>query len=159
MDIGGIIKKLIDRSEDSGRSVLYVPFDLLSAESDYSGLVEAVKREGIVNQLGLVVDIVLSQVIDESHPRYASLKGLRDDLYETRAHGESPFYRDEDPVLTEKKKSRLEFNVERDSEGRSLEFELLKKWGIIGLLTPSKFKEVFDYEYEDRQAKTTGYSS
>ncbi len=147
-----IIGKLTD--ERDRRSILEVPpaLDKLDASS-YGSLTEQARTAGVVNQLGVIVDLTLKYLICESHPRYRQLEELSEKLYSMRLQGEMPFYKNEPPELVRVKKDRLSKLTEE------AEFSILKKWGVISVLSPSKFKQVYGQEHDDRQTAPTGYSS
>lgn len=146
-----IIGKMLDES-DSCRSVLEVPYELVFRDFQNDDLVERARRRGIVNQLGVIVDLTCAYIVNENNPKYAQLSELSRTLYGFRVDGEMSFY-DEDRVITQVKKSRLEKMTEPS------ELEILRKWGVIAVLSPSKFKEVYDQYAKDKQAASIGYSS
>lgn len=147
-----IIGKLTD--ERDRRSLLEVPpaLDELDTAS-YDLLTEQARTAGVVNQLGVIVDLTLRYLMAESHPRYRQLGELSEKLYAIRLQGEMPFYKDEPPELVRVKKDRLSKLTEE------AELSILRKWGVISVLSPPKFKQVYEQEHEDRQAASTGYSS
>jgi hypothetical protein len=102
-----------------------------------------------------MVDIALNYVLDESNPRYQVLKNLSSKLYYLKNEDVSPFYRGDNPAITDAIARRLSV-LHRHHQGFN---ELVvDRWGLIISLDPDKFKEECDMEYAIRQEAPKEYS-
>ena len=140
MDIGSLIQKIKNRA--GSRDLYDVPIGLCSGYISLDALADEAENAGVVNQLGVVVDLTLEYLIAPSHPRYGSLQKFSESLYEKRDVGLRSFYPYQNPRVTEVKK-RL---MHRLNEPKM--YEILMKWDMIAVLSPDKFKQVFTQELE-----------
>ncbi|HLF54503.1 MAG TPA: hypothetical protein VI612_02175 [Candidatus Nanoarchaeia archaeon] len=150
MDVGYIINKIMN--EEDPRDLFEVPVALGLDDVPIDALPSAAQKAGVVNQLGALVDLTLECIIPLSHPRYAVLRALSATLYPDREPGVQPFYGQEHPDLVRVVERRMEtLNDPRV-------YRILKKWGLTGVIDPIKSKQVYEQEYEDRQAATSRHS-
>ncbi len=144
MGVGEIIAKLMNSKDP--RDLYEVPLDLCSGVS-VDELAEKALAQNLHSQLGVITDITLTYLIDEQCSVYSSLQRLTQ-LLHPQESPEKPFYCDDHPKINEIIKSRLH-------KMNSPEMcTILKKWGIICVLSPEKFKEVFDRNYEGNKTST-----
>lgn len=150
MTVGYIIDKIMN--EEDPRDLFEVPVALGLDDIPIDDLPNAAQRAGVVNQLGAMVDLTLECIIPLLHPRYAALRALSATLYPDRKPGVQPFYAGENPAVSR----AVERRMETLNDVRA--YKILKKWGLTGVLDPAKSKQVYEQEYEDRQAATSRHS-
>lgn len=153
MDIGEVIAKIKD--EQDKRSVLEVPPIICSedwTDRKYQELADLAKKSNSVNQLGVMVDLTLQYVITPMHAKYASLKRLSESLFEMREQKTYPFYPAEDSRITQIKERRLEKMNEPEM------VSILRKWNVVAVMSPEKFKQIYEQTHEDRQTTAAKYS-
>lgn len=143
------VEKLIAKLTNSNnpRELYEIPVDLCMGSVDFHLLGGKAAETDLANQLGLLVDMTLKYLIDEQHTRYLELEQLSARL-ELLKGSERPFYKETAPALGNAIKQRM-----GDASEQGMP-ELLKKWKVISILSPSKFKAVYDQEYENRQRGT-----
>jgi len=120
---------------------------------DVVGLVEAAKKHGVVNQVGAMIDLSLKYLLSPDTHRYAVLKNLGEQLYDSRNKGTRSFYKDEDQVMSDSIKKYM-FRLNSPDMN-----DIMKKWELVITLDSEKFKQVYEQEYEDRQEASRKYSS
>jgi len=143
MSVDSVIEKITNRA--GSRDMYYIAPILCFDDISYNLLPDAARNAEVVNQLGVLVDLTLEWLIPSPHSRCAPLKQLSDKLYSERKQGEQPFYPNTEPQIVEIKKQRLH----KMNDPKM--YEILIKWGIISVLSPEKFHQIFWQEYEERK--------
>jgi len=150
MDVGEVIRKV--RNENEPRDLYDVAVHLCLDEIPLQRLANAAREAGVVNQVGALVDIAITYLLPPDSKKYRLLERLSAQLHGIRKEAAQPFYKGEDSDLSEKVARHM---ARLNSHEMN---ELLKKWGLIIVLSPEKFKQVYIQENEDRQAETGRYS-
>lgn len=151
MDVGSIIRKILNGK--APRELYDVPVALASDVS-LDALADAATDADVVNQLGVLVDITLQGVMPEDHPRYQAVQSLRSKLRLRMAREPEmqAFYKTGHPdVMLQVQRSTERLNTPEMNA-------ILREWGVTTVLTPEKFKQVYE-QYEHRQATADSYSS
>ncbi len=142
MDVGTVIGKILT---DDEREWFEIPVGLCLDDVSFTDLAEEAKKQGVVNQLGVQVDITLLYVINQGHPRYEQLRQLRQELNAAKVNGPlRPIHPADHPVIVELNKKRTP--------------DFVKHWGFVYVPDTDKYKQVFEQENETRQAGTGSYS-
>ena len=135
-----IIKKLKANDE---REWFEIPAVICLNGIKLEDLANAAKEEDLVNQLGVMIDIALTYLIEQSDPKYAPLTRLRAQLFSEKKNDIRPFYCDEDSRITKLNEKRTP--------------QIVRNWNLICPLDTDTFIRVYTQEYEDRQRKTKYY--
>ena len=149
MDVGSIIRKIENGNEP--RELYDVPIAICSEGAELDVLARGAETYDIVNQLGALVDLTLENILPREHPRYKALQSLSDNLYDRRKEGTQAFYKTGHPDLV----LEVEKSMERMNDPETN--RILKKWGLVAVLSPDKFKQA--YNQNGHRQTTTGSHS
>jgi hypothetical protein len=151
ISVDQIVRQIQD--EHDPRSLYEVVVHLCIDNLSLPDLTKRATELGIVNQLGLMVDIALNYVLKSDDGKYSLLKNLKEQLYGLRSEGIVPFYQERNPAFYELIAKHMNRINSEDMNG------LIKRWGLITTLDAEKFKQVYEQEYEDRKEQPKEYSS